>query len=186
MSLFNGVLFIDPSRRSITHLYTDAANTGQGLFFFSSKSISDCWLAHCHQLHPSNAASLALAQVAHAHINTTEVDAILQGFLLFSHRWLHHTLVIHTDSSTAYTALSKGFLHGPPNVPLKSLHILAAARDIQIVPHWLPSGENTLADALSRNNCQEVANICPHWQGLSVLNRPRGSLHELLSSMQAT
>lgn len=192
LSLFNGVLLIDPCRRSITHLYTDASNTGQGLFFFSSKSISDCWLAHCHQLHPSNAASLALAQdahahqVAHAHINTTEVDAILQGFLLFSHRWLHHTLVIHTDSSTAYTGLSKGFLHGPPNVPLKSLHILAAARDIQIVPHWLPSGENTLADALSRNNCQEVTNICPHWQDLSVLNRPRGSLHELLSSMQAT
>ncbi|KAK9848349.1 hypothetical protein MYU51_016749 [Penicillium brevicompactum] len=116
LSLFNGVLFIDPSRRSITHLYTDAANTGQGLFFFSSKSISDCWLAHCHQLHPSNAASLALSQVAHAHINTTEVDAILQGFLLFSHRWLHHTLVVHTDSSTAYTALSKGFLHGPLGV----------------------------------------------------------------------
>ncbi|KAJ5904837.1 uncharacterized protein N7473_001753 [Penicillium subrubescens] len=192
LSLFNGVLLIDPCRRSITHLYTDASNTGQGLFFFSSKSTSDCWLAHCHQLHPSNAASLALAQdahahqVAHAHINTQEVDAILQGFLLFSHHWLHHTLVIHTDSSTAYTGLSKGFLHGPPNAPLKSLLILAAARDIQIVPHWLPSGENTLADALSRNNFQEVANICPHWQDLSVLNRPRGSLHELLSSMQAT
>ncbi|KAF4769439.1 hypothetical protein HAV15_008849 [Penicillium sp. str.  len=161
-------LYTFPSRlptweeRAPPYLPRDASNTGQGLFFFSSKSISDCWLAHCHQLHPSNAASLALAQnayahqdahahqVAHAHINTTEVDAILQGFLLFSHHWLHHTLVIHTDSSTAYTGLSKGFLHGPPNVPLKSLLILAAARDIQIVPHWLPSGENTLADALSR------------------------------------
>jgi hypothetical protein len=198
LSLFNGVLLIDPCRRSITHLYTDASNTGQGLFFFSSKSISDCWLAHCHQLHPSNAASLALAQDAHAqqvahahqdahaHINTTEVDAILQGFLLFSHRWLHHTLVIHTDSSTAHIGLNKGFLHGPPNAPLKSLLILAAARDIQIMPHWLPSGENTLADALSRNNFQDVANICPHWQDLSVLNRPRGSVHELLSSMKAT
>ncbi|KAJ5716207.1 hypothetical protein N7493_008118 [Penicillium malachiteum] len=90
------------------------------------------------------------AQDAHVHINTNEVDAILQGFLLFSHHWLHHTLVIHTDSSTAHTGLKKGFLHGPPNVPLKSLLILAAARDIHIVPHWLPSGENTLADALSR------------------------------------
>ncbi|KAG2005332.1 hypothetical protein GB937_008875 [Aspergillus fischeri] len=185
LSLFNGVLLVDPCRRNITHLYTDASTTGQGLFFFSSKSTSDCWLAHCHQLHPCNAATLALAQVAHAHINTIEVDAILQGFLLFSHHWLHHTLIIHTDSSTAHTGLSKGFLHGPPNAPLKSLLILAAARDIQIVPRWLPSGENTLADALSRNNLQEVANICPHWQDLSVLNRPRGSLRELISSMQA-
>lgn len=75
--------------------------------------------------------------------------------------------------------------HGPPNAPLKSLLILAAARDIQIVSRWLPSGENTLADALSRNNLQEVANICPHWQDLSVLNHPRGSLRELISSMQA-
>jgi hypothetical protein len=100
LSLFNGVLLVDPCRRNITHLYTDASTIGQGLFFFSSKSISDCWLAHCHQLHACNAASLALAQDAHAHINTNEVDAILQGFLLFSHHWLHHTLVIHTDSST--------------------------------------------------------------------------------------
>jgi hypothetical protein len=64
LSLFNGVLLIDPCRRSITHLYTDASNTGQGLFFFSSKSTLDCWLAHCHQLHPSNAATLTLAQDA--------------------------------------------------------------------------------------------------------------------------
>ncbi|KAJ5413721.1 hypothetical protein N7509_000348 [Penicillium cosmopolitanum] len=113
LSLFNGVLLIDPCRRTITHLYTDASSTGQGLFFFSSKSTLDCWLAHCHQLHPSNAATLALAQDAHVHINTNEVDAILQGFLLFSHHWLHHTLVIHTDSSTAHTGLKKGFLHGP-------------------------------------------------------------------------
>ncbi|KAJ5894645.1 hypothetical protein N7495_006336 [Penicillium taxi] len=77
LSLFNGVLLIDPCRRSITHLYTDASNTGQGLFFFSSESISDCWLAHCHQLHLSNAASLALAPDTHVHINTNEVDAIL-------------------------------------------------------------------------------------------------------------
>ena len=220
LSLFNGVLLFDPCLRNITHLYTDASSIGQGLFFFSSKSTSDCWRANCHQLHPHNAASLALAQDAHAHhsrnaaplavaqvahahhpsnaaplavaqdahahINTNEVDAILQGFLLFSHHWLHHTLVIHTNSSTAHAGLRKGFLHGPPNAPLKSLLILAAARDIQIVPHWLPSEENALADALSRNNFQEVANICPHWQDLSVLNRPRGSLHELLSSMQAT
>jgi hypothetical protein len=140
--------------------------------------------AHAH--HSRNAAPLAVAQAAHTHINTNEVDAILQGFLLFSHHWLHHTLVIHTDSSTAHTGLKKGFLHGPPNAPLKSLLILAAARDIHIVPHWLPSGENKLADALSRNNLEDIANICPHWQDLSVLNHPRGSLHELLSSIQAT
>ncbi|EED22574.1 hypothetical protein TSTA_060660, partial [Talaromyces stipitatus ATCC 10500] len=96
------------------------------------ESTLDCWWTHCHQLQSCNAASLALAQDAHVHINTTEVDAILQGFLLFSHHWLHHTLVIHTDSSTVHTGLSKGFLRGPPNVPLKSLLILAVARDIQI------------------------------------------------------
>ncbi|KAI3095133.1 hypothetical protein CBS147333_9859 [Penicillium roqueforti] len=130
---------------------------GQGYSLYTpSKPPSHMGGARAAVSPTSNAASLALAQdahahqVAHAHINTTEVDAILQSILLFSHRWLHHTLVIHTDSSTAYTGLSKGFLHGPPNVPLKSLHIRAAARDIQIVPHWLPSGENTLADALSR------------------------------------
>ncbi|KAJ3453583.1 hypothetical protein MRS44_017830 [Fusarium solani] len=75
LSLFNGVLLIDPCRRHITHLYTDASTTDQGLFFFSSKSTSDCWLAHCHQLHASNAATLALAQDAHAHINTNELNA---------------------------------------------------------------------------------------------------------------
>ncbi|KAM7211735.1 hypothetical protein V8F06_012888 [Rhypophila decipiens] len=146
LSLFNGVLLIDPCRRHITHLYTDASSTGQGIFFFSSQSTLDSWQTHCHQLQIGNAASLALAQDAHAHINTNEVDAILQGLLLFSHLWLHHTLVIHTDSSTAYTGLGKGALHGPPNVPLKNLLILAA--------------------------------------DLSILNRPRGSLHGLFESAQ--
>ncbi|KAJ5882310.1 uncharacterized protein N7529_000982 [Penicillium soppii] len=42
LSLFNGVLLIDPYRRPITHLYTDASSTGQGLFFFLSQSILDC------------------------------------------------------------------------------------------------------------------------------------------------
>ncbi|KAJ5874993.1 uncharacterized protein N7529_003423 [Penicillium soppii] len=42
LSLFNGVLLIDPYRRPITHLYTDASSTGQGLFFFSSQSTLDC------------------------------------------------------------------------------------------------------------------------------------------------
>ena len=67
----------------------------------------------------------------------------------------------------------------------RHLLMLAAARDIQIVPHWLSSGNNTLADALSRNNFADIANICPHWQDLSALSRPRGFLPELLNSMQA-
>ena len=185
MPLVNGALLIDTCRRSVISKQlrpTQAWGSASRPSLYQTAG----WLAHCRQLHPSNAASLALAQDAHAHINTAEVDTILQGFLRFSHHWLYHTLVILTDSSTTYTGPSNGFLHSPPNAPIKSLLILASARDIQIVPHWLPSGKNTLADALSRNNFQEVASICPYWKDLSVLNCPRGSLHELLSSRQVT
>jgi hypothetical protein len=144
LSLLNGVLLIDPCRRTITHLYTDTSSVGQGLFFFSSKSTSDCWLALCHQLRLSNAASLALAQDAHICAHQYQRSRRRNtGFLLFSHQWLHNTLVIHTDSSTAYTGLSKSFLHGPPNPPLKSLLILAAARDIQIATLAPFRGEHT-------------------------------------------
>src|ERR1700712_2930601 len=40
----------------------------------------------------------------------------------------------------------------------------SAKHDVFITAHWIPGGTNCLADALSRQNIEQIANLCPHWQ----------------------
>jgi hypothetical protein len=72
---------------------------------------------------------------------------------------------IHTDSSTAQLGLLKQTLRTPEqNEPLRQLLLLAAQRDTKIEAIHIPGEENGLADALSRNRQDYIANWCPHWQ----------------------
>jgi hypothetical protein len=50
---------------------------------------------------------------------------------------------------------------GAPDVMdlLQELLLLAAAHNLILVPEWLPSAENTLADALSRLDLKAVTNL---------------------------
>ena len=73
-------------------------------------------------------------------------------------------VVIHTDSSTAQLGLIKLTLKAESqNEPLRRL-LLAAQLDIKIEPQHLPGEENGLADALSRDLQDHIADGCPHWQ----------------------
>ena len=71
-----------------------------------------------------------------------------------------------TDNKLVEHALLKTSSKGAPEFMdlLQQVLLLAAAHDITLVPEWLPSAENSLADALSRLNLKAVTNLCPHWQ----------------------
>ena len=69
------------------------------------------------------------------------------------------------DSLTTQLGLIKQTLKAESqNEPLRQLLLLAAQLDIKIEPHHLPGEENGLADALSRDLQDRIANWCPHWQ----------------------
>jgi hypothetical protein len=61
------------------------------------------------------------------------------------------------------------------------LFSIAAALDIEVQPHWLPSSENLLADALSRSDYRIIADICPQWTSSFPLLRQPGSPASLFS-----
>jgi hypothetical protein len=105
-----------------------------------------------------------------------EVAAVLHGFLHFAPSWAHHNIFVFTDNSATFTGLSKQSLRGPAHKPLLQLLSFAATLDIEIYANWFPSAENALADALSRSDFMTIANVCPHWQNFSILNRLAGSL----------
>ncbi|KAJ5378276.1 uncharacterized protein N7496_005685 [Penicillium cataractarum] len=178
LPLFNGIHFFNKSRPPVA-LYTDACDLGLGLFFFYASSWDSArdWMSAAPHLPSTHAAivdaSSACSDVAH--INIKEVSAILQAFLLHSPHWAHHRVLAFTDSAVAFHGLSKQALRGPAHRQLLKLLSVAAALDIEVQPHWLPSSENLLADALSRSDYKTIADICPQWTSSFPLLRPPGS-----------
>ncbi|KAJ5413769.1 hypothetical protein N7509_000396 [Penicillium cosmopolitanum] len=167
------------SRRAapLVALYTDACDSGLGLFFFYAPSRDSArdWTSAATYLPSTHAAIVdaSSACASEAHINTKEVTAILQAFLLHSLHWAHHRVLAFTDSAVAFDGLSKQALRGPAHRQLLILFSIAAALDIEIQPHWLPSSENLLADALSRSDYGSIADICPQWtSSFPLLRQP--------------
>ena len=98
-------------------------------------------------------------------INIFEISALLRAFETWSQQWREKLVVIHTDSSTTQLGLIKQTPKAEnQNEPLRQLLLLAAQLDIKIEPQHLPGEENGLADALSRDLQDYIANWCPHWQ----------------------
>lgn len=158
LPVFNGVRLLDDDGRTVTHLHTDASDFGLGGYFTAADEDTprpDQAFAHrVNKRHRGQG------------IHFKELRAVLTALKLWAHRWSHHKLVVFTDNKLVEHALLKTSSKGAPEFMdlLQQLLLLAAAHDLTLVPEWLPSAENTLADALSRLNLKVVTNLCPHWQ----------------------
>lgn len=170
LHLYNGIHLFSITRPLLA-LYTDASDNGLGFFYFPTSSAQDAgnWRAAAPTLSSLQAAMIPADHSVH--INVKEVAAILQAFLYHAALWAHTRVLIYTDSSTAFHGLSSSSLRGPAHKPLLALLTEAARFDIDLEPHWLPSAENSLADALSRSDLGTLADLCPHWQNYSSLTR---------------
>jgi hypothetical protein len=70
-------------------------------------------------------------------------------------------LYLFIDNTAVVGGLTKHSIRGEAMAPLRKLLLLAAAWDIELVPRWIPTLENTLADALSRHEWRKIADISP-------------------------
>ncbi|KAN0066888.1 hypothetical protein V8E54_015060 [Elaphomyces granulatus] len=139
-----------PSTRPRGH----ASVQGMRAFYFDD---------HAPHLSPEHAPALPLPN-RNPH-EPFEITALLRAFEAWSQQWRKKLVVIHTDSSTTQLGLIKQTLKAKSqNEPLRQLLLLAAQLDIKIEPHHLPREETGLADALSRDLQDHIANWCPHWQ----------------------
>ena len=83
-------------------------------------------------------------------IDWKEMFAILHAFLLWHEIWSGGRIRIACDNSAVVDAINKRSIRGPAILPLQRILLIAAVFDIQILPFWLPSEENMIADAASR------------------------------------
>jgi hypothetical protein len=102
-------------------------------------------------------------------IDWKEMFALLHAFLLWHEEWVGGTVRLACDNSGVVDAINKHSIKGPAILPLQRIFLIAAVFDIQILPFWIPSEENIIADAASRYDHKKLANL-----GLQVsLNLPR-------------
>ena len=105
-------------------------------------------------------------------INIHEIEVVLQSFQRWGVLWAG-AVYIHTDNTTAQFGVLKQTLKSPAhNEPLRQLLLIAAELDIKVEAIRISSGDNGLADALSRNEVDKIADWCPHWQMIPTTMPP--------------
>ena len=168
--LFNGVRFFDDKSRCIIHLFTDASSERLGAFFFDHVQSESCrWEDQVKALPREHSLSEAFIPTEPApailDINVNEITATLAAFKRWAPSWRTKRIIVHTDNTTTLTGIRKQTLKSPEqNSPLRELLLLGAQYDIRIDAVHIPGVENGLADALSRNFFDKIADWCPHWQ----------------------
>ena len=85
--------------------------------------------------------------------------AVLHAFLLWHETWRGGKVRLACDNSSVVDAINKHSIKGPAIVPPQQIFLIAAVYDIQILPFWIPSEENIVADAASRYDYKKLANL---------------------------
>jgi hypothetical protein len=104
------------------------------------------------------------------------------SFLLWQDEWQGAVVRLACENSGVVDALNESWIQGPAILPRQRLLLIAAVYDIQIVPFWVPSEEDMVADAASRYHHERLANLA-----LQVSNLPKpADLRRKLSSFFTT
>jgi ribonuclease HI len=98
------------------------------------------------------------------HINFKEMYAVWHALQNWTLESTASTVELHCDNEAVVAALTKGSIKGPAIGPLRRIAMLLALHDIDLKCAWIPTTENTLADALSRWDTEKIANLCPNLQ----------------------
>ena len=93
------------------------------------------------------------------HINFKEMFAVLHAFILWHEQWSHGKLILYCDNSNVVQGINKHSIRSPAIRPLQNILLIAAAFDIELVAVWIPTHENTIADAASRHNFHKLRRL---------------------------
>src|SRR5579859_7716480 len=109
------------------------------------------------------------------HINWKELYAIYYALLLWFEHFANGRLVILCDNTTAVAAVNKRSTCESLTPVLQALLLVAALFNIDLVTRWIPTDENSVADALSRHDFKRLANLGFVTQA-SILHRPHPTI----------
>lgn len=105
-------------------------------------------------------------------IQFKEMKAVLHAVRLWLDKLHGARLILHCDNDACVQGLRKSSIRGPSMAPLRDIAMLAAKHDILLVPTWIPTKANSLADDLSRFRYQKIADQYPQLRHL-VTTPPR-------------
>ena len=90
------------------------------------------------------------------HINFKEMKAVLYVIELWLDQLQGTRLVLHCDNEECVFGLHKSSIKGAAMAPLRDFAMFVARHDIHLVPTWIPTKANQLADDLSRFKFKKV------------------------------
>ena len=76
-------------------------------------------------------------------------------------------LTLYCDNDVCIYGLEKSSIRGPAMALLRDIAMLLASYDIYLVPIWIPTKANLLADDLSRFKFWKIANSNPQLRHLA-------------------
>lgn len=164
---------IQKAERETIYLWTDAAGSkGLGAFYTYSQlakpgeKSSGAAPAGRTRPHPLPGMAFSINLPRHLrrtreHINTKEMRAVEQALLYWGQAWRRKRIVMHIDNRAVAYAIENRTIRGESMNVLRRCLLLASEYDLEIDSKWIPTNDNTLADALSRFDFDRVANIAP-------------------------
>ena len=136
-------------------LHTDAAGgeKGGGAYFQAGKE------HHCRHTHKQRKASIAYL----------ELHAVCLACHREHHRWAGCVVPLLCDNATAVQVLRKGSSKSPNlNELLRRILALCLHHDFVLLPHWISTHDNKLADHLSRFQVEQATPYMQAWRSYSA------------------
>jgi len=172
-----GALKLEPERailrqrRRIVTMWSDASGSkGVGAYYIwrTDKRPGDrsptASALSLHKLMPDMACSISLPRYiirTSEPIKTKEIRAVEQALLHWGKNWQGKKVIMHTDNRAVAYGIANRTIRGESMTVLPRCLLLAAENDIEVETKWISTTDNALADALSRFNFENIANLAP-------------------------
>ena len=136
-------LSIAPRERNTFEVWTDASGK-KGIGGFSDSRLFSTRVPPRHR---------------GKHINFKEMHAVLHAFILWHSEWKHGRVLLRCNNSMVVDSIKKRSCRGLAIHPLQTILLIVAAFDIELVPTWIPTGQNVIADAASRHDYKKLISL---------------------------
>lgn len=95
---------------------------------------------------------------------TSTSTSIFLAIKTWAKDWLQAKLIIYTNSTIVFYRLIYHTLQGEASLFLQEIFLFVAEYNSKIMPQYIPSQQNGLADTLSCFGEDMVANLYSYWQ----------------------
>ena len=89
------------------------------------------------------------------------MKAVLHAIQIWLGQLRGSRLVLYCDNDACIHGLRKSTVRGPAMALLRDVVMLLAVHDIYLIPTWIPTKANQLADDLSRFRTKKIADAHP-------------------------